>query len=114
MRAKQGKLIMHNSEYDNVIRINEWLKKLREKNRNQEIADYLEILTFNQLMTESSWIKKQITEKPLNKEIIKISKMFLKEIQKRFKKDSNEMYRSLKKIRNEIEVKVASLERLIS
>ncbi|GEM_PF-6859636 len=102
--------IMQSFDATNLLKMDEWLHRLKEKTKNKEMADYLSVLSFNQLVSESSLIKKEITEKPLNKEIITISKLFLKEIQDRLMQDSCEMSKSLKSIRNAIEKRVATLE----
>ena len=90
------------------------VKKRKEREKAEaSMRDYLKILSFGELIDETSMIIREINSKPLTKELASRSKMVLKELGLRIDEQSKSFDTSLESMRSSLEKKILEIQGLL-
>lgn len=82
-------------ETDKVVSLESWKKYQTKKKSQQSICEYLRILTFHELISESNDILKQLEESPLDYHLAHQSLLILKEFKQRLNIDTPQLSASI-------------------
>jgi hypothetical protein len=120
-----SKGMRENEKQENVVSLDDW-KKLKEaslaewrpKNSNEKCAekqfsDYFNILSFSELINESTDIIKELNHRPISSEITMKSKILLSQFSKRLGDESKEVADTFQDMRKRIEDKIIDLNNRI-
>lgn len=106
---------------ENVVSLENWKKikdaslaswepaSLEEKRAEKQFRDYFNVLSFSELINESTDIIKELNQKPLTTEITMKSKILLNQFSKRLEDDSKEVAETFLDMRKRIESKILDL-----
>lgn len=100
-------------EIKNITCLEEWKSKRETASRKECLTEYLSILNFNELITESSTIISELKNNHLNTELTLRSKLILKEFNNRLSKESERYTESLRPLHKQIEKKITDLNKLL-
>ncbi len=89
-----------------IISIKKWKENRQLSLKEKQVNNFLKVLSFQQLINESTDIVKKLKSEPLNPELAFKSKLILKEFNKRLNDQSPELANSLQNIRNNVEKKI--------
>lgn len=98
---------MKNEEIEaaKVIDLNHAKLALNDKKENDSLSRYFKVLSFSELIDETTQLIEELNREGSTEEIIKKSKMILKELGVRLK-NSKGLSRSLLKMKDELENKL--------
>ena len=109
------------NEMENVVSLENWKKikdaslsewkpqSLDEKRAEKQFKDYFNILSFSELINESTDIIKELNQKPISNEITMKSKILLSQFSKRLGDESKEVAETFQDMRKRIESKILDL-----
>lgn len=86
----------------NVVSLKDWRKNQELETLGEDISEYLGLLSFNELVTESHETAKELKTNPLNDDLALRSKLLLDEINQRLHYTSHELTSSIKNIGNKL------------
>ena len=110
-----------NDKQENVVSLDNWKKlkeaslaewqplSLEEKKAEKQFSDYFNILSFSELINESTDIIKELNGNPLSNEITMKSKILLNQFSKRLGDESKEVAETFQDMRRRIEDKILDL-----
>jgi hypothetical protein len=98
---------------DNVVPLSSWKSKMALKANEKSLSDYLNVLSFNDLLTETEDLINELNNKPLNQDITLKSKQLLREVNNRLRKDSDGFADTLKELRLKSEKKLVDIKELL-
>ncbi|MFT6069924.1 MAG: hypothetical protein ACJAT2_000938 [Bacteriovoracaceae bacterium] len=120
-----SKGMRENNKNENVVSMDDW-KKLKEasladwspesqvdKNAEKQFSDYFNILSFSELINESTDIIKELNHRPISTEITMKSKILLSQFSKRLGGESKEVADTFSDMRKKIEDKIIDLNNRI-
>lgn len=99
--------LRHFKEIDgmnNIINISDFTSQKDEQMKNQELTEYLSVLTFNELITEANVIIRELKSKPVDQELIRRSNVIMKQFSKRLKMESPHLAKSILSGKKQINV----------
>ncbi|MBT3586803.1 MAG: hypothetical protein HN509_17965 [Halobacteriovoraceae bacterium] len=105
-----NKLINHQR---NVIPFDQFKVQRMKTKEEKGLRDYLGLLSFNQLINETSSVINELNNTPLNAELTLHSKLVLKEFAKRLGTESTTFSTTLKKLGNRLEERIFELQGLL-
>lgn len=91
-----------NTESENLVSLDQWKNKKREAS----FSDYLKVLSFNDLMTESNEIMDQIKRNDEAEDIFSKTRVIMNEFTHRLEKESKQLAESVKDFKKQIEDKL--------
>ncbi|MBK23301.1 MAG: hypothetical protein CME70_04785 [Halobacteriovorax sp.] len=109
------------NQLENVVSLENWKKikdaslakwepqSLDEKRAEKQFKDYFNILSFSELINESTDIIKELNQSPLSTEITMKSKILLSQFSKRLGDESKEVADTFQDMRKRIEDKIVDL-----
>ena len=96
-----------------VINLGEERKKKTHQKDEKVMGEYLNFLSFNELIGEVSKAVNDLNKLPLNKEITVRSKLLMKELGQRINSHGLEKDEHLFKMRNQIENKINDVQKIL-
>jgi len=111
----------NDNQLENVVSLENWKKikdaslakwepqSLDEKRAEKQFKDYFNILSFSELINESTDIIKELNQSPLSTEITMKSKILLSQFSKRLGDESKEVADTFQDMRKRIEDKIIDL-----
>jgi len=91
-----------NIESDNIVSLDEWKNIKKESN----FSDYLKVLSFNDLMNESTSLMDQIKKSEEVDDLFSKTKLMMNEFTFRLEKESKSLAESVKDLKKQIEDKL--------
>ncbi|MFA6238263.1 MAG: hypothetical protein WC635_13100 [Bacteriovorax sp.] len=91
-----------NTESENLVSLDQWKNQKREAS----FSDYLKVLSFNDLMTESNEIMDQIKRNDEAEDIFSKTRVIMNEFTHRLEKESKHLAESVKDFKKQIEDKL--------
>lgn len=91
-----------NIDSDNLVDLGEWKSLKKEAN----FSDYLKVLSFNDLMNESSALMDQINRNDEGDDLFSKTKVMMNEFTLRLEKESRQLAHSVKDLKKQIEDKL--------
>lgn len=124
LRPLAGSKNMSNSDnIQNVVSLESWKKLkeasladwkpqgLEEEKAERQFSDYFNILSFSELINESTDIIKEINHSPLSSEITMKSKILLNQFSKRLGDESKEVADTFQSMKKKIEATIFDLNK---
>jgi len=99
--------------HNNVIALSNWKTKKELTSNEKSMSEYLKVLSFHDLLTETEDLIKELNDKPLNQEVTLKSKHLLREVNKRLQKDADGFARVLTDLRIQSEKKLFDIKGLL-
>jgi hypothetical protein len=94
----------------NVLSMENWKKYLVESIQSGDHERYLEVLNFNQLISEATETLSKLKNDSLDDKLITRSKLLLQEFNRRMDSLSEEFSNSLEGIRSKVDSKIKELD----
>ncbi len=91
-----------NIDSDNLVSLDKWKSHKREAN----FSDYLKVLSFNDLMNESSSLMDEIKKTDEMEDLFSKTKLMMNEFTFRLEKESKNLAESVKDLKKQIEDKL--------
>ena len=116
-----SKGMRENNNDKNVVSLEDWRKlkeasladwkpqSLDEKRAEKQFSDYFNILSFSELINESTDIIKELNQSPISTEITMKSKILLHQFSKRLGDESKEVAATFQDMRKRIEDSIINL-----
>lgn len=95
-----------NTESENLVSLDQWKNHKRDSTREANFSDYLKVLSFNDLMTESNEIMDQIKRSDEADDIFSKTRVIMNEFTHRLEKESKHLAESVKDFKKQIEDKL--------
>jgi hypothetical protein len=95
-------MLKMNTESENLVSLDQWKNQKREAS----FSDYLKVLSFNDLMTESNEIMDQIKRNDEAEDIFSKTRVIMNEFTHRLEKESKHLAESVKDFKKQIEDKL--------
>ena len=102
METVFGGMGIMNAEKRNLISIDQWKKHKRDAN----FSDYLKVLSFNDLMSESNDLISQIKKSEHEVDLFSKTRVMMNEFTFRLEKESKHLAESVKDLKKQIEDKL--------
>lgn len=87
---------------DNLVNLDQW----KNDKRDACFSDYLKVLSFNDLMTESSALMDQMKSEDASTDLFRKTKVMMNEFTHRLEKESKHLATSVKDLKKQIEDKL--------
>ena len=99
---------------ENVVNLADWKAKNIISKKEESIKNYLSVLNFNELTTESNNVISELRSNPINHDLIVRSKLLLEEFNNRLDMNgtSSDFSKSLQKLRNITRETISKLGKL--
>jgi hypothetical protein len=94
-----------NTENDNLVDLDRWKNQKRECMRDANFSDYLKVLSFNDLMSESNELIDQIKSNR-GDDLFSKTRFVMNEFTHRLEKESKLLAESVKDLKRQIEDKL--------
>ncbi len=91
-----------NIDSDNLVDLGEWKSLKKDAN----FSDYLKVLSFNDLMTESTALMDQIKRNDEGDDLFSKTKVIMNEFTHRLERESKQLAHSVKDLKKQIEDKL--------
>lgn len=91
-----------NMDHDNLVNMDQWKSHKKESS----FSDYLKILSFNDLMNESTELMDQIKKSNESDDIFSKTRVMMNEFTHRLEKESKHLAESVKDFKKQIEDKL--------
>lgn len=91
-----------NKESENLISLDQW----KNHKRDASFSDYLKVLSFNDLMNESSELADQIRKRDEGEDLFSKTRVIMNEFTHRLEKESKHLAESVKDLKKQIEDKL--------
>lgn len=91
-----------NTESDNLVSLDQWKNYKRDSN----FSDYLKVLSFNDLMSESNELMNQIKKSDEADDLFSKTRVIMNEFSHRLEKESKHLALSVKDLKKQIEDKL--------
>ena len=91
-----------NTESENLVSLDQWKNHKRENN----FSDYLKILSFNDLMSESNELLEQVKRSEEGANLFSKTRFIMNEFTHRLEKESRQLADSVKDLKKQIEDKL--------
>ena len=91
-----------NTEGDNLVRLDQW----KNSKRDSSFSDYLKVLSFNDLMSESTDLLDQMRKSEESDNLFSKTRVMMNEFTHRLEKESRHLAESVKDLKKQIEDKL--------
>ena len=91
-----------NTESDNLVRLDQW----KNSKRDSSFSDYLKVLSFNDLMNESTDLLDQMRKSEESDNLFSKTREMMNEFTHRLEKESRHLADSVKDLKKQIEDKL--------
>jgi len=91
-----------NTESDNLVRLDQW----KNSKRDSCFSDYLKVLSFNDLMSESTDLLDQMRKNEESENLFSKTRIMMNEFTNRLEKESRHLADSVKDLKKQIEDKL--------
>jgi 5-bromo-4-chloroindolyl phosphate hydrolysis protein len=91
-----------NTESDNLVRLDQW----KNSKRDSSFSDYLKVLSFNDLMNESTDLLDQMRKSEESDNLFSKTRVMMNEFTHRLEKESRHLADSVKDLKKQIEDKL--------
>lgn len=98
---------------NNILSFEKWKKNLDETKPDQDLKNYLKVLSFHDLVNEYKHVLTDLDKEPLNLELTRRTKSILHEFSNRLGEHSSDHSDSLSLLKKKIEQRIFDLNGLI-
>ncbi|MDO9181297.1 MAG: hypothetical protein Q7U04_02760 [Bacteriovorax sp.] len=95
-----------NTESENLVNLDQWKNHKRDGARDASFSDYLKVLSFNDLMTESTELMNQIKKSDEGSDLFSKTRVMMNEFTHRLEVESKHLADSVKDFKKQIEDKL--------
>ncbi len=91
-----------NTESENLVSLDQW----KNQKRDNSFSDYLKVLSFNDLMSESNELMNQLKKSEAEADLFSKTRVIMNEFTHRLERESRHLADSVKDLKKQIEDKL--------